>query len=143
MSQACHVTHLLVGVLHLHELLPALCLDDLHLLLELMILIHATEALLLHIEVHGYQRALCNGLRCLPTHHQLQRKHKQLYMEEEFHHPLAETMWLVHRTSSPRMQASLQAIGMSAQLGSQSHGSTDLALVPWLQDCDELHIPAT
>lgn len=59
-------------MLHLHELLLALRLDDGHLLLELVVEVHAAQALLLDVEVDGIESAVGNHLWGLTTQHQLQ-----------------------------------------------------------------------
>lgn len=62
-------------MLHLHELLLALRLDNGHLLLELVVEVHAAQALLLNVEVDGIQGAVGNHLWGLTAQHQLQGTH--------------------------------------------------------------------
>lgn len=64
--------HPFVRSLHATQLLLALCLDEVHLLLKDVVVIHASQALLLHVEIDGCQSCICNDLWRLATQHQLQ-----------------------------------------------------------------------
>jgi hypothetical protein len=54
---------------HLRQLLLALRLDGVHALLQLVVGVQTAQALLLHVEVNGRQRRVCDDLGRLPAQH--------------------------------------------------------------------------